>query len=94
LRIALFHRRLHGLRLSKLAVFRHRSGLMARQKTDTETLDARSRSDTSLPSAEVDSVFQTELIKIIQALARAAAREDHRKAAEADTVTTTEADQE
>lgn len=67
---------------------------MARKKADTEHLDTHSRSGTSLLSIESDSGFQTQLIKIIQALARAAAREDHRKAAEADTVSTTKADQE
>lgn len=61
---------------------------MARKKADTRHLAARSQSGGSSPSAEKDSDFQTELIKIIQALARAAAREDHRRAAEADTMTT------
>jgi len=67
---------------------------MAGNQSDAGVNCIRFRSDGSVVSVEFDSDIESELIVLVKALARAAAREDYRKAKSAETIPFTEAGQE
>jgi DNA-binding protein YbaB len=58
---------------------------MARNQSNAGSHSIRSRSDGSVASVEIDSEIENELIELVKALARAAAREDYRKVKDTDT---------
>jgi len=59
---------------------------MAGNQSNAGVDSIRSRSDGSVASVEIDWVIESELIELIKALARVAAREDYRKANDAETI--------
>ena len=59
---------------------------MAGNQSDAGVNCIRFRSDGSVVSVEFDSDIESELIVLVKALARAAAREDYRKAKDAETI--------
>ncbi len=67
---------------------------MARDQSNAGNSSVSSPSKAPLTSIENDSDIEIELIELIKALARAAAREDYRKAKSAETIPFTEAGQE
>ena len=67
---------------------------MARDQSNARNSSVRSPSEAPLASVEDDSHIKIELIELVKALARAAAREDYRKAKSAETIPFTEAGQE
>jgi hypothetical protein len=66
---------------------------MAGDQSNAEKSVGGFRSTASAVSAGKDSDFENELIELVRALARAAAREDHRKAFHAETMSSTDAGQ-
>ena len=64
---------------------------MARNQSNAGAHGIRSRSDGSVASVEIDSEIENELIELVKALARAAAREDYRNAKDVETIPLTEA---
>lgn len=67
---------------------------MARDQSNARNSSVRSPSEVPLASVENGSDIKIELIELVKALARAAAREDYRKAKSAETIPFTEAGQE
>ena len=59
---------------------------MARDQSNAGNSSVHSPSEAPLASVENDSDIKIELIELIKALARAAAREDYRKAKDAETI--------
>ena len=67
---------------------------MVRDQSNADISNIRSRPKDQLANRENDSEIEIELIELIKALARAAARVDYRKAKSAETMLFTEAGQE
>ena len=67
---------------------------MACDQSNSANSYVRPPSEAPLASVENGSDIKTRLIELIKALARAAAREDYRKAKSAETIPFTEASQE
>jgi hypothetical protein len=63
---------------------------MIRNRTNADSR-VRSLSEKILVSVYNDSGIEIELIELVKALARAAARDDYRKAKDAETISLTEA---
>jgi hypothetical protein len=59
---------------------------MARDQSNADISIIRSRPKDRLANGENDSEIEIELIELVKALARAAAREDYRKAKDAETI--------
>jgi hypothetical protein len=67
---------------------------MVRDQLNARNSSVHSPSEVLLASVENDSDIEIELIELVKALARAAAREDYRKAKNAETIPITEAGRE
>jgi len=67
---------------------------MARDQSNAHNSSVRPPSEAPRASIENDSDIKIELIEFVKALARAAAREDYRKAKSAETMPFTQAGQE
>jgi hypothetical protein len=66
---------------------------MSRTKTLTADSNVRRRSKPAVGSVGKDSDIEFSLVEIVRALARSAAREDHRKAIEAEAMSPAKAKQ-
>lgn len=59
---------------------------MVGNQSNAEVDSIQSRSDGSVASVEIDSDIESKLIELVKALARVAAREDYRRAKNAETI--------